>query len=150
MAEIKQFVGLKLGKEKFGIDIMSVEEIQRPMEITTVPKAPHFVEGIINLRGRVIPIVDLRKKLNLMANEFDKETRIVVVSVRSRQLGFVVDSVEQVISVPADIIDRAPAVNTSFDSNYIAGVARMEQGMIIILDVSKIFTPSEENALNRF
>lgn len=150
MADYKQYVNLLLNDEKYGIDIMDVEEILRMMDITKVPKAPSFVEGIINIRGKVIPIVDLRKKMGIPANEYNNSTRIIVVNLKGKQVGFIVDQVDEVLRVDADLVDKAPAASTSVDNTYIKGVARLQTGMVIILDVHHIFRSGETSALNMF
>jgi purine-binding chemotaxis protein CheW len=150
MSEFKQYVRLLLAEDKYGIDIMDIEEILRMVDITTVPKAPSFVEGIINLRGRVIPIVDLRKKMGLMASDFTNATRIIVVNLSGRKIGFIVDNVEDVLRVSSDVVDKAPSASTGADTKYIQGVAKTEQGMVIILDVHKVFSTGESSALNMF
>lgn len=150
MAEVRQFVGLILGSERYGINIMDVEEIIRMMDITTVPKAPAFVEGIINLRGRVIPVVDLRKRLGVPVSDLSANTRIIVVNIRDRRMGFIVDCVEEVLRIDSKTIDRAPGVSTAADRNYIEGVAKTEKGMVIILSVQKIFSPSEQTNMYSF
>ncbi len=150
MSEYKQYVRLLLGADKYGIDIMDIEEILRMVDITTVPKAPSFVEGIINLRGRVIPIVDLRKKLGIEATEFTNSTRIVVVNMEGRKIGFIVDNVEDVLRVDSSMVDKAPGTSTGADNKYIKGVAKTAQEMVIILDVHKIFSTGEASALNMF
>jgi len=149
MAENKH-VNLLLNDEKYGIDIMDIEEILRMLEITKVPKAPSFVEGIINIRGKVIPIVDLRKKLNIPANEYTNSTRIVVVNLSGKKIGFIVDHVEEVLSVDGSLVDKAPSASTSVDNSYIKGVARLQTGMVIILDVHQVFGAGENTALNMF
>lgn len=150
MSEYKQYVNLLLNNEKYGIDIMDIEEILRMMDITKVPKAPSFVEGIINIRGKVIPIVDLRKKMALPANEYTNATRIIVVNLKGKQVGFIVDQVDEVLRVDSSLVDRAPAASTSVDNSYIKGVARLQTGMVIILDVHHVFGSSEANALSMF
>ncbi len=142
MAESKQFVGFMLGSEHYGVDIMAVEEIIRPMEITPVPRAPSFVEGIINLRGRIIPVVDLRKRLHMAITDSGDNMRIIVMRVDNRRLGFIVDKVEEVMHVSVDLIEEAPGV-VSRAQQYVEGVARTKKGMIILLDILKIFTPDE-------
>ena len=137
MAELRQFVGFMLAQEHYGIDIMAVEEIIRMVDITPVPRAPAFVEGIINMRGRVIPIVDLRKKLNVRVSENNESTRIVVVCIQNRRIGLIVDKVEEVIRIEVDAID-----------NYINGVARTSKCMVIILDIFKVFSIQEQMALD--
>lgn len=150
MAEVRQFVGLRLGKEKYGINIMDVEEIIRIIDITVVPKAPSFVEGIINLRGKVIPIVDLRKKLNIYAAGGSKDTRIIVTNMKEKRIGFIVDSVEEVLRLDDKCIDNAPGMNAGADRKYIEGVAKTKNGMVIILDAKKIFSSGESSALSYF
>lgn len=147
MAELKQFVGFMLANEHYGIDIMAVEEIIRMVEITPVPRAPGFVEGIINMRGRVIPIVDLRKKLNVKVTEINESTRIVVICIQNKRIGLIVDKVEEVIRIEVDNIDKAPGTSPAID-NYISGVARTSKCMVIILDVLKVFSVQEQMALD--
>jgi len=150
MSETKQYVSLLLNDEKYGINIMDIEEILRMLEITRVPKAPPFVEGIINIRGKVIPIVDLRKKLGIDANDYTNETRIIVVNLKGKKVGFIVDHVEEVLRVDGSLVDKAPSASTSVDNAYIKGVARLPEGMVIILDVHQIFGSGEANALSMF
>ncbi len=147
MADLKQFVGFMIAEEHFGVDIMVVEEIIRMMEITPVPRAPSFVEGIINMRGRVIPIVDLRKKLNIIINDITDKSRIIIVNVNNRRIGFIVDNVEEVIRINEDAIDIAPGSSNSFD-HYVAGVARLKHRMVVILDIMKVFSHQEQTQLD--
>lgn len=149
MAELRQIVSLMLNGEKYGINIMDIEEILRMMDITKVPKAPSFVEGIINLRGKVIPIVDLRKKLGLPVPTESGQTRIINVNLRGKKIGFVVDDVDEVLRLDPDIIDKAPGTSTPH-SGYVDGVAKTKNGMIIILNVHKVFSSNEADALNHF
>jgi len=150
MAEYKQYVNLLLNSEKYGIDIMDIEEILRMLEITKVPKAPSFVEGIINIRGKVIPIVDLRKKMGIPASEYTNSSRIIVVNLKGKQVGLIVDQVEEVLRVDSGLVDKAPAASTSAECTYIKGVARLQTGMVIILDVHSIFGSGEASALSMF
>ena len=131
MAELRQFVGFMLAQEHYGIDIMAVEEIIRMVDITPVPRAPAFVEGIINMRGRVI----------------NESTRIVVVCIQNRRIGLIVDKVEEVIRIEVDAIDKAPGTSPTID-NYINGVARTSKCMVIILDIFKVFSIQEQMALD--
>lgn len=149
MSEIRQFVGFLLSKEHYGIDIMAVEEIISMTEITPVPRAPGFVEGIINMRGSVIPIIDLRKKLAIGgAKNNTTASRIIVTSSNKKRVGFIVDQVEEVLRISVDAIDKAPGTSRAID-NYISGVARTSKNMVIILDVSKIFSQQERMALEK-
>lgn len=146
MADTLQIVGFMLGREHYGLDIMGVEEIIRMMEITPVPRAPHFVEGIINLRNQIIPVIDLRKRLKMPPIEGSESTRIVVMKMESRRLGFIVDKVEEVVHIPAGDIEEAPGM-ASKSNQYVSGVARTSKGMVILLDIVKMFTPDEHMML---
>lgn len=149
MAELKQFVGFMIYQEHYGIDIMAVEEIIRMVEITPVPRAPVFVEGIINMRGRVIPIVDLRKKLNIPVTAENESTRIIVVNLNNRRIGLIVDKVEEVIRIEEGAIEDAPGTAHT-DTNYISGVARTPKCMVIILDINRLFTSADMMQLESF
>lgn len=147
---IQQYVSFNLDSEKYAVDIMYIEEIIRMVEITQVPRAPEFVEGIINIRGKVIPVVDLKKKLNLGSISQDQNTRIIITNIKNRKIGFIVDSVNEVIRIDDSLIDDAPAVTMTMDSSYIKGVAKTVQGLIIILDITKVFSSGEESYLANF
>jgi len=146
-----QLVGFKLSDEQFGVEILCVREIIRVVSITRVPRAPGFVEGIINLRGEVIPVIDLRKRLNLEGREFDNSTRLIVVELNDQQIGFIVDSVSQVLRVPADAIEEPPEMVTGIDSEFILGVTRIDDGerLLLILDLKRILSQAEQVAMER-
>jgi purine-binding chemotaxis protein CheW len=147
MADTIQIVGFMLGDGHYGLDIMGVEEIIRMLDITPVPRAPSFVEGIINLRGRIIPVVDLRKRLNISPSPESGSTRVVVMKVDERRLGFLVDKVEEVMDLPVNTIGDAPGISSGAAQHYVEGVARTHKGMIILLDILKIFSPEEHQQL---
>ena len=143
-----QLVSFLLGKEEFGADILMVQEIIRMQPITRVPNAPHFVEGVINLRGKVIPIVDLRKRLNVEGIQDQKKIRIIVVDVDGKITGFIVDAVSQVLRIPKNTIEPAPSiVIAGIDSEYITGVSKLDDKLLILLDFSKILTRREKKEL---
>ncbi len=148
--EILQLVSFNIGTEEFGIDILKVQEINRMVDITRVPRAPEFVEGIINLRGKVIPIIDVRKRFNMQLAEHDKNTRIVVVDIDGQIMGMVVDSVSEVLRIPASTIEPPPEVVSSIDSEYIRGVAKLDDRLLIHLDLSKILSGEERKTLAQF
>ena len=133
-----QLVSFRLGEELFGIDILRVQEINRMVDITAVPQAPSYCEGVINLRGRVIPIIDLRRKLDLFEAERDKNTRIIVCDVDSGVVGMIVDAVDEVLRIPGSNVEPAPAVVMSMNSEYIQGVVKLENRLLIFLDISSI------------
>lgn len=145
--EILQLVTFRLGKEEFSLDILMVQEIIRHMELTRVPRAPDFVEGVINLRGRVIPVLDLRKRFGLPEGEKTHETRIIVVDVDDRTVGLKVDAVSEVLRISADTVEPPPQLVTNIESDYIKGVGKLDGRLLILLDVAKILTRSEKDAL---
>ena len=141
--ELLRLVSFNVGSEEFVVDILKVQEINRMVEITKVPQAPHYVEGVINLRGKVIPIVDLRKRFNLELKEYDKNTRIIAVDIGGNIMGMVVDSVSGVLRLPSDTIEPAPEIVTGINSEYIKGVAKLEDRLLIFLDLSKVIDMNE-------
>jgi len=143
-----QLVSFNVGAEEFGVDILKVQEINRMVEITRVPQAPHYVEGVINLRGKVIPIVDLRKRFNLEYKEYDKNTRIVVVDIDGNIMGMIVDSVSEVLRLQASMIEPPPEIVTGINSECIKGVAKLEDRLLIFLDLSKVIDVSEMTAVS--
>jgi purine-binding chemotaxis protein CheW len=136
--ELIQLVSFSLAQEEFGIDILKVQEINRMVEITRIPQAPHYCEGVINLRGKVIPIIDLRKKFGMEVREHDTNTRIVVCDVDGSQVGMIVDAVDEVLRIPRTAVEPPPEMVASVNSKYIRGVVKLEQCLLIFLDVSKI------------
>jgi purine-binding chemotaxis protein CheW len=118
------------------------------MEITNVPRAPDFVEGVINLRGKVIPIVDLRKRFGLEGREHDKHTRIIVIEISMMIVGFVVDSVSEVLRIPANTVEPPPPVVSGLESEYIEGVGNMDDRLLVLLDLNQLLSNEEKEALN--
>jgi purine-binding chemotaxis protein CheW len=145
--EVLQLVTFRLGNEEFSLDILKVQEIIRHMDLTRVPRTPEFVDGVINLRGRVIPVLDLRKRFGLPKDENTNETRIIVVDVDNRTVGLKVDAVSEVLRLPADTVEPPPAIITSVESEYIKGVGKLDGRLLILLDVAKILTCTERDAL---
>ena len=147
ISEILQLVSFRLGKEEFGIDILSVVEIIKMIKITKVPNSPEFVEGVINLRGRIIPVIYLRTRLGMPKKVFDKETRIIVVEIKNMTVGFVVDAVKEVIRIPKDLTEEPPDFIGGVDADYITSVAKMDDCLLIILDLNNVFMMEEIEAL---
>src|SRR5512141_2159412 len=108
-SHLLQLVTFNISQEEYGVDILKVQEIIRTMEITKVPRAPDFVEGVINLRGKVIPIIDLRKRFDMDSRDHDSQTRIIVIELNNMIVGFVVDSVSEVLRIPASTVEAPPA-----------------------------------------
>lgn len=142
-----QLVTFNISEEEFGVDILKVQEIIRTMEITKVPRAPEFVEGVINLRGKVIPILDLRRRFGMQARPHDKQTRIIVIELGAMIVGFVVDGVSEVLRISASTVEPPPAVVSGLESEYISGVGKLEDRLLILLDLNKLLSTSEKNAL---
>jgi purine-binding chemotaxis protein CheW len=136
--DLIQLVSFRLGQEEFGIDILKVQEINRMVEITKVPQAPHYCEGMINLRGKVIPVINLRKKFGLEELDWDKSTRILVCDIDGSVTGAIVDSVEEVRKIPQSTIEPAPDIVSSVNSDYISGIAKLDHRLLIFLDVAKM------------
>lgn len=126
-----------LGREEYGVDVRLVQEIIRVSEITPVPRAPDFVKGVINLRGRIIPVVDLKRKLGLGEVEVGRPSRIVVVKIKDRLIGLLVDGASQVLKVPVSAIDAAPEEVVEIDATAIRGVAKLPGRLIILMDLMK-------------
>ena len=147
MAETLQVVSFKLGSEEYGVDISQVQEINRMVAITHVPRAPKFMEGVINLRGQLIPIIDLRTRFGMPRNEHTKSTRIVVTEIGSKRVGMVVDSVSEVLRLPTDSIEDAPDMISGVDTEYIRGVGKIEDRLIILLDLGRVISGSERQQL---
>lgn len=145
----RQLVVFQLARETYGVDIGWVREIIALQTITRLPGAPEFVEGVINLRGHVIPVVDLRKRFVLPAETDPRRTRIMVVEVVPYTLGLVVDAVTEVLRVPENSIESASAVLSGVDVAYILGVAKLEGRLIILLNLPKLLQPGEVRSLER-
>ncbi len=141
--EILQLVSFKIGDEEFGVNILKVQEINRMLQITKVPNAPSFVEGVVNLRGKVIPIIDLRSRLNMPKIEFDSKTRIVVVEIDGRIVGFIVDEVSEVLRIPKSITEPPPPVVAGINSDFITAVGKLEDRLLILLDLDRVLKAEE-------
>ncbi len=144
---ILQLVTFKVGNEEFGVDILKVQEINKMMSITRIPNAPDYVEGVINLRGKIVPVVDLRKRLNFPKRDYDKNTRIIVVELDGMILGFIVDSVCEVLRIPESIVEPPPSMISGIDSDYIEGIGRLDNRLLILLELKKVFMEHEKNKI---
>lgn len=141
--ELLQLVSFKIGEAEFGVDILKVQEINKMMELTSVPNTPSFVEGVVNLRGRIIPVLNLRSRLGLEIKEYDSETRIIVVELNERTIGFIVDEVKEVLRIPKSITEQPPDVVSGVNSAYITAIGKLEDRLLILLDLTKILTNEE-------
>lgn len=148
-----KYLTFRLSKEEYGLEILKVREIIGMMDITSVPQTPVFVKGVINLRGKVIPVLDLRLKFGMESKEYDERTCIIVVEVRgavsSLQMGVVVDSVSEVTNIKSNQIEQAPSFGGRLDTNFILAMAKTEDGVKILLDIDKILNADEMVALSK-
>ncbi len=146
---LRQLVCFNLGSEDFGVDISKVQEINRMVEITNIPQSPEFVEGVINLRGKIIPVVDLRKRFGFeIMTERTKENRIIVIETPNATVGFIVDAVTEVLRIKSGSIEPTPEMVTSgVDIRYIEGVAMLDDQLLIVLDTDKIFSLEEKESI---
>lgn len=143
--KLMQLVGFVIGKELFGVDILMVQEIIREVQITAIPDSPEFIEGVINLRGNIIPIIDLRKRLNLYGQEREKKKFwIIILNIQGRVAGFIVDHVTQVLKISSNSISNPPdIVVAGLKSQYIKGVCKIDPGLLVLLDFNRILLVEE-------
>jgi purine-binding chemotaxis protein CheW len=146
--DLLQLVTFGVGEEEFAVPILAVQEINRMMEITRVPQSPPFVVGVINLRGKIIPVVDLRRKFGMAETEQTKDHRIIVVEVQNRVIGFTVDRVSEVLRISQDVVDTAPAMVTGIDTDYVEGVGKLEDRLLILLSLERLFAVDELAAMD--
>jgi purine-binding chemotaxis protein CheW len=142
-----QIVVCELADEHYGLDIAKVFEIIRHQPITPVPRAPAFVKGVINLRGRIIPVVDLRDRVGMIDVEPTKETRIVVAESSSTRVGLIVDSVSEVLLLPIDAVETTPGVAAGADAEYLRGIAKLGNRLVLLLELDGLFAPADQTAL---
>ena len=145
----KQLVVFDLATEAYGVDIGAVREIIRMQNITTVPRTPDFVEGVINLRGKVIPVVDLRKRFGLTVADQNKDSRIVVVDIGGDDIGVVVDAVTEVLRISSESVEPLSSVITTADSEYLLGIAKLDDKMVILLELESVLSDEEKSALSQ-
>lgn len=148
--ELLQMVVFQLGGEEFGVEIMKVQEIIRMPEITQIPQSPEYVEGVINLRGKIIVVINLDTRFNLSSKDVDEHSRIIVVEIGDNVVGMIVDSVNEVLRINVSSIDPAPELVTSGVSReYITGVGKLDGRLLILLDLAKVLNKKEvENIAN--
>jgi purine-binding chemotaxis protein CheW len=145
-----QIVGFRIGRETFGLPIAIVREIVRIPEITSVPNAPEYIEGVINLRGRIIPVVDLRKRFGQEATALNKKSRVVVVELNARFVGLIVNSASEVLKIPPSEIEQPHDVFQEGELDYITGVGKLNGRLVILLDLNRILQRAEIRHLEEF
>lgn len=142
-----QVASFHVGEQEYALDIMQIKEIINPIEITVVPKAPAFIEGIIELRGAVLPVVDLRKRFALDPTPLSRESKYIIVTLEGHIVGLVVDRVHEVMRIDETEVIEAPAMATGVDARFVAGVFKRDQRMILTLDIAQILSSSEKSLL---
>lgn len=136
--DVLQFVTFTLNNEQYAVDILNVQEINRITEITKVPNSPDYVEGVINLRGKVIPVINLRNKFCFEEKPKDDTSRIIIMEINGITNGLIVDSVSEVLRVPSSIVEPAPPMSSDLSSKFMKGIAKMNDRLIILLDIDKL------------
>jgi len=148
-----KYLTFTLAEEEYGIGILKIKEIIGMMPFTTVPRTPEYVKGVINLRGKVIPVVDLRLRFGMPAIEYTDRTCIIMVEIKARDgvvlIGIVVDSVSEVLNIKAEDIEDTPAFGTHLDTSFILGMARIDKSVKILLDVDRLLSGEEVSALEQ-
>jgi len=145
-----QVACFRLKDDLYAVDIMRIKEIIRPQKLTPLPQAPPFIDGIINLRGAVIPVVDLRKRFGMPARELTRATRLLIVRLSGQTLGLVVDDVTEVVTIPVTDIKPPPAVSDGLIVNHLLGVCLSGDNLVMLLDIDRLLTTNEVSALGDF
>jgi len=148
-----KYLTFSLAREEYGIGILKIREIIGMMPVTSVPQTPEFVKGVINLRGKVIPVADLRLRFGMQAIDYTDRTCIIVVEIEGQagtiQIGIVVDAVSEVLNIKGEEIENAPTFGTKLDTDYILGMAKMEGGVKILLDIDEVLSAEEISVLEK-
>jgi len=139
----KEFLAFKLGAEEYGIDILKVQEIRGYEAVTRIANAPEFIKGVINLRGIIIPVVDMRIKFKLGEPVYDQFTVVIILNINGRVVGMVVDSVSDVTTLTPDQIKPAPDMGTAFSSEYMIGLGTIDERMLILVDIYRLMASPE-------
>jgi len=143
MADGRELLTFTLGSEEYGIDILKVQEIRGYDAVTTIANAPSFIKGVINLRGIIVPIVDMRIKFNLGKVEYNQLTVVIILNIANRVVGIVVDGVSDVIALTPEQLKAAPEFSGAMDTQYITGLGTVDERMIIVVDIEKLMTSGD-------
>ena len=147
--ETRQFVGFRSGEELYGIGIESIQEIDRMHSITRLPKALPFIEGVINLRGRIIPVIDMAKRFGLPPVKVGRRTRIIIIGIAGQSVGLIVEQVTEVIQLEEGSVEPAPSMAFAVDQRYVEGVGQISGGLIILLNLDLLFSAEEMTQLQQ-
>ena len=138
-----KFLTFVLGSEEYGVEILRVREIIGLMDITTVPQTPDYMKGVINLRGKVIPVIDLRLKFSMQEEEHTEETCVIVAEVNNTSIGIIVDSVSEVLDIKSDEIEETPSFWQGINTDFIMGMGKTREKIIILLDIERVLSSEE-------
>jgi purine-binding chemotaxis protein CheW len=144
-----EYLAFTLGSEEYGIDILKVQEIRGYEAVTRIANAPEFIKGVINLRGIIIPVVDMRIKFNLGTPTYDQFTVVIILNIGGRIMGMVVDSVSDVTTLTPDQVKAAPEMGTAFNSDYLMGLGTVDERMLILIDIDKLMSSSEMGLIDK-
>lgn len=147
--EAREVLAFRLGKEEYGIDILSVQEIRGYENVTRIANAPAFIKGVVNLRGIIVPIVDMRIRFNLGEPTYDAFTVVIILNIGKRVVGMVVDSVSDVAQLSAEQIKPAPEMGSALNTDYLVGLATLEERMLILLDIERLMTSQEMGLIDK-
>ena len=144
-----EFLAFTLGKEEYGIDILKVQEIRGYEPVTRIANSPDFIKGVVNLRGIIVPIVDMRIKFNLGEPTYDQFTVVIILNISGRVMGMVVDSVSDVTTLTPEQIKAAPEMGTTFDTDYLIGLGTLDERMLILVDIDKLMSSDEMGLIEK-
>lgn len=139
--DIKKVIVFELANKEYAIEIDVVQGIERVMAITRVPRTPSYVRGVINLRGVITPVIDLRERFELESKEMDDNTRVIIVSLESYDVGLIVDGANDIVDIPTQSIESQPEVVGSVESDFISGIAKVDQRLLVILELATVLEP---------
>lgn len=145
----QEYLAFKLGKEEYGIDILKVQEIRGYETVTRIANAPDFIKGVVNLRGIIVPIVDMRIKFNLGEPTYDQFTVVIILNIGGRIVGMVVDSVSDVITLSQEQIKPAPEMGTALNTDYLVGLGTVDERMLILVDIDKLMSSAEMGLIDK-
>ena len=146
---VQEFLAFKLGSEEYGIDILKVQEIRGYEAVTRIANAPEFIKGVINLRGIIIPVVDMRIKFNLGEPVYDQFTVVIILNINGRVVGMVVDSVSDVTTLAPEQVKQAPEMGTAFSTEYMIGLGTIEERMLILVDIDRLMSSPEMGLIDK-
>jgi purine-binding chemotaxis protein CheW len=145
----QEYLAFTLGREEYGIDILKVQEIRGYETVTRIANAPEFIKGVVNLRGIIVPIVDMRIKFHLGEPTYDQFTVVIILNIGGRVVGMVVDSVSDVITLTPELIKPAPEMGTALNTDYLIGLGTLDQRMLILVDIDKLMSSAEMGLIDK-